>query len=38
MENKTYCFIGHRKTEDTPKLRERLHSILQELIIQKVSS
>ena len=26
------CFIGHRKIECTPELRERLQSILQELI------
>ena len=25
------CFIGHRKIEDTPELRERLRGILQEL-------
>ncbi len=28
----TCCFIGHRKIECTPELRERLQSILQELI------
>ncbi len=26
------CFIGHRKINDTPELRENLQSILQELI------
>ncbi len=26
------CFIGHRKINDTPELRERLQSVLQELI------
>ena len=26
------CFIGHRKINDTPELRERLRGILQELI------
>ena len=26
------CFIGHRKINDTPELRERLQNILQELI------
>ena len=31
MEN-SVCFIGHRKIEDTPELRERLQIILQELI------
>ncbi len=31
MEN-SVCFIGHRKINDTPELRERLQSILQELI------
>ena len=28
----TCCFIGHRKINDTPELRERLQGILQELI------
>lgn len=31
MEN-SVCFIGHRKINDTPELRERLRDILQELI------
>ena len=32
MENKTCCFIGHRKINDTPELRERLQSILLDLV------
>ena len=32
MENKTCCFIGHRKIKDTPELRIRLQNILLDLI------
>lgn len=32
MQEKSICFIGHRKIEDTPELRERLNNILSELI------
>ena len=28
----TCCFIGHRKIDDTPELRERLQNILLDLI------
>ncbi len=32
MPEKTCCFIGHRKIEDTPELRARVRHIVEELI------
>lgn len=32
MKTPCCCFIGHRKIEDTPELRDRLQSVLSELI------
>ncbi|MCQ2461954.1 MAG: hypothetical protein MJ177_00940 [Clostridia bacterium] len=32
MEEKTVCFIGHRKINDTPELRQHLQSLLLQLI------
>ena len=33
MYEKSVCFIGHRKIKNTPELRNRLNSILKELIV-----
>ena len=35
MENKVCCFIGHRKIDKTPKLRENLLNIIEDLIVNK---
>ena len=32
MKENTCCFIGHRKIDDTPELRERLNNIIEKLI------
>ena len=35
LENKVCCFIGHRKIDKTPKLRENLLNIIEDLIVNK---
>ncbi len=33
--NTTCCFIGHRKIEETPELKEKIHNIIEDLIVNK---
>lgn len=35
MEGKVCCFIGHRKIEKTPELRDKLINTLRMLIAEK---
>ena len=35
MGAKTCCFIGHRETEETQQLKNRLEDIIEELIVNE---
>lgn len=34
--NKTACFIGHRKINETDELKEKIYNVVEDLIIKKV--
>ena len=38
MENNIACFIGHRNTQETEELKDRLYKIIEELITEKAVS